>query len=75
MTEIPGIIINTADARGFTALHYAAQEDHLEVVKMLLAHGSDPNQVDQNGVAPLHMVSLLNYVEMVKLLVQSVVPK
>jgi uncharacterized protein len=39
-----GADANAADARGFTALHYAAlRRNMLELVKALLAHGANPN--------------------------------
>jgi uncharacterized protein len=71
LDEFSGVIINTSDARGFIALHYAAQEDHVEVARILIARGADANAVDKNGVSALHMVALLNYPEMAKILVQA----
>ncbi|KAI4262217.1 MAG: hypothetical protein L6R42_002600 [Xanthoria sp. 1 TBL-2021] len=39
---------------GLTALHYAAMNDHLNVVKLLLSHGADPYEVDCNGKNAIH---------------------
>lgn len=41
---------------GWTALHLAAHYGHEAIVKMLLAHGADPNARSQNDLAntPIH---------------------
>lgn len=39
---------------GFTALHYAAMNDHLNVVKLLLSHGANPYEADFNGKNAIH---------------------
>lgn len=41
------------NARGWTALHLAARQGHLEVVRVLLRHGADPNVQDNFGCTPL----------------------
>lgn len=38
----------------FTALHYASNRDHLEVVQLLMARGADPRKADSKGRSPLH---------------------
>lgn len=35
--------VNTTDAEGYSALHAAAENDHLEVVKLLISKGADIN--------------------------------
>uniref|UniRef100_A0ABD2WV84 Uncharacterized protein n=1 Tax=Trichogramma kaykai TaxID=54128 RepID=A0ABD2WV84_9HYME len=41
-------------------LHVAAQYRHPEIVKILLAHGADPNQPDRELSTPLHALARLN---------------
>ena len=40
---------------GNTALHYAAQAGHADVVRLLLANGANANARNQDGQTPLHM--------------------
>jgi ankyrin repeat protein len=47
-----GADINHVDIIGYTALHFAAQETHTNVVKFLLEHGAIPNIQDKNGNTP-----------------------
>jgi ankyrin repeat protein len=39
-----------------TALHYAAKAGFVQTIKVLLAHGADPNARDDNGLTPLDWV-------------------
>lgn len=41
------------DARGFTALHFAAQESRPDIVAVLLSAGASVGLVDQHGNTPL----------------------
>lgn len=36
-----GLDVNSADEEGYSALHAAAENDHLEVVKLLVSKGAD----------------------------------
>jgi ankyrin repeat protein len=42
-----------ADAAGWTALHFAAQERQAEIAKLLLDAGAEVDAQDQNGNTPL----------------------
>ena len=45
--------VNARDAKGRTALILAIQYGHVDAVKMLLAHGANPNTTDSRGVTPM----------------------
>jgi len=36
-----GLDVNSADEEGYSALHAASENDHLEVVKLLISKGAD----------------------------------
>lgn len=36
-----GLDVNSADEEGYSALHAAAENDHIEVVKLLVSKGAD----------------------------------
>jgi uncharacterized protein len=42
-----------ADAEGFTPLHFAAQEQAVDVVRLLVDHGADVNRANAHGNTPL----------------------
>ncbi len=44
---------NDADADGTTTLHWAVQEDRLDLVRVLLKAGAHPNANNQYGLTPL----------------------
>jgi ankyrin repeat protein len=45
--------VNAFDANGQTALILAIQNNHLAIVRALLAHGANPNTADSRGFTPL----------------------
>jgi ankyrin repeat protein len=55
---------------GYTALHFAAYFGRLEVARMLLERGADPNSVAQNAsrVTPLHSAAAGRHRDLVGLL-------
>ena len=57
---------------GDTALHFAAQHDHVKVAEVLLAHGADPNACgERNKITPLHTAAWYAGAEMVELLLAN----
>ena len=73
-----GANANLQDDTGFTPLNTAAEHGHIEVMRLLLAHGADPNLAcpsDQastvNGQAPIHSAAIRGDVEMLRLLVDK----
>jgi len=53
----PGII-NASDESGSTALHYASEHGHLDVVEILLEHGADPALADIRSRTPTERASI-----------------
>jgi hypothetical protein len=59
------------DAKGETALHHAARHGDVEVIKVLLAHGADPNAKTPVGATPLHVARAFGEERAAKLLVEA----
>ena len=47
-------LINSKDSDGYTALHRASYNGHVEMVKVLLKHGADISSLTDNMWQPLH---------------------
>jgi ankyrin repeat protein len=54
-----------------TALHYAALHNKVDMIKMLLSLGADPNAFDADGNTPLIIAAQLGHMESVKALLNS----
>jgi len=52
--EVQSLLVNVKDTEGRTALHYAAFNGNVDIVKSLLARGADVNARDNNKTTPLH---------------------
>jgi ankyrin repeat protein len=50
-----GISVNEADFYKQSALSYAIELADIQIVKLLVESGANPNVFDINGVAPLHV--------------------
>jgi len=66
-----GADIDTTDNSGTTALMAAAQNDHLEVVRELLAQGADVNAKTNKGTTALRVASKNRHNKVRELLVNS----
>lgn len=58
------------DAYGYTALHYAAQQNHVKIVVHLLSKGCPPD-ASSCGATPLHRAAYTGSVESCKLLLEA----
>jgi len=58
--------INKKDKNGNTALIWASQEGHIEIVKSLLANGANINEKDKYGNTALIWASQEGHIEIVK---------
>lgn len=68
-TQKSEVHINQTNHVGLTALHHAVMTNNLDIVKILLFHGSDVNAQDKDGFTPLHTASAYGYVQVSSLLV------
>ena len=67
----PGIQVDQRSGQQRTALFYAAESGHKEVVELLLEHGADPNVAHKTRVAPLHLACLHGHTDIVVLLLDA----
>ena len=56
---------------GVTPLYMASQNDHVEVVRLLIDAGALINQADEDGATSLFMASLNGHVDVVRLLIDA----
>ena len=52
-------------------LHYSASHGHIALTALLLAHGADPNAVNNLGSTPLHFAVFHGYKEVAELLLRQ----
>ena len=68
----PSNLINAVDFKtGNMSLHIAAQNGHLDIVKLLVKSRAALNQGNKNGNTPLHMAIGYNFYEVAKFLISS----
>jgi hypothetical protein len=60
--QYPGAV-NSPDAVGYTALHWAVRNNRTEMALLLLERGADPNVVAADGSTPLALAKQSNAVE------------
>ncbi|XP_059149726.1 ankyrin repeat domain-containing protein 39-like [Physella acuta] len=66
-----GLVVNKADKSGFTALHYACRNGHIQVCQTLLDHHADVNVATKSSRAtPLHRAAYMGHANIVSLLLQ-----
>jgi hypothetical protein len=64
--------VNFASKRGGqSALYFAAQNGHVDCVRLLIEGRADVNQTDVRGYSPLYMAALMGHVDIVRLLIDS----
>lgn len=62
---------NVQDACGYSALHHAALNNHIDIVHLLLNHDASPNLPDSRGSSPLHLAAWAGHYEIVKMLLTN----
>ena len=63
--------VNSAQADGMTALHWAAWHDETRIARLLLQAGADADAANRYGVRPLAIACQNGNAELVKLLLKS----
>ncbi|ESN91081.1 hypothetical protein HELRODRAFT_182236 [Helobdella robusta] len=65
-------LIQEVDEEGYTALHYAARYNQIDVMKLLVENGADVNvKQKQDEVCPLHLACRYNGYDAVKFLLEQ----
>ena len=70
LSEQPNTDINSRSLHGLTALHAAAENGHLDIVRLLLDHDADIDAQDSMGRTPLHVASQQGHRDIVRLLLE-----
>ncbi|GAA5962432.1 hypothetical protein JCM3765_004293 [Sporobolomyces pararoseus] len=70
-SEGKSVQIDHRDSYGYSALHLATDRGHLEIVKLLLAHGADKGAKDEDGNTPLDLAQLAEHESIVEFLSSS----
>ena len=66
-----GADVNSAQADGATALHWAAYREDIATARQLLAAGARPDAVNRPGMTPLALASIAGNGELIELLVNA----
>jgi len=61
---------NYCDPRGISVLHWAVQEDHLPIVKLLIQYGANANLISDDGITQLSNATGAGNLAMVQTLVE-----
>jgi ankyrin repeat protein len=73
--QVAGTLLNflgpDVEVDGEPLLHTAVKKGKIEVLKMLLQRGTDPNKKDKHGKAPLHYAAEFCCIKCVKLLLEA----
>ncbi|KAL6078974.1 Ankyrin repeat domain-containing protein 39 [Balamuthia mandrillaris] len=64
-------LANLLDSDGYSPLHYAARNGHLEACRLLLEEGAEANvRTPGGGATPLHRAAFCGHAEVVRLLLE-----
>jgi hypothetical protein len=71
LLSIRNINVNLKDVSGFTPLHWAARNGHIEIARLLLQNGADVNANDNFGYTPLHLAAIFGRIDILRLLFEN----
>ena len=66
-----GVLPDTHDESGTTALHLASLNNHKDLVLVLVQRGADVNKQTDGGVTPLHWAAWTNSTDVISVLLQQ----
>jgi hypothetical protein len=66
-----GATLEKKDKNGFTALHYATQNDHTNMVELLLSEGTDIEIKNNAGYSPLSVAVSQNHIDLTALFIEK----
>eukprot|EP00758_Cryptobia_borreli_P006834 Tbor_TRINITY_DN5210_c0_g2::TRINITY_DN5210_c0_g2_i1::g.16210::m.16210 len=64
-------VLDSRDERWATMLHWACYNGSLDIVKILISFGANPNQTEIDGKTPLHWAAFEGYYEICKYLLNK----
>ena len=71
LVSLPEVDLNHQDSGNCTVLHIAVQQEHADVVQVLIDAGADIEAKDDEGHSPLHLASISGELTTVKVLVKA----
>jgi ankyrin repeat protein len=76
MSKIQALLEKGADVNakrndGWTPLHWASCENHIEIAELLIEKGADVDAKDNENWTPLHWASCENHIEIAELLLKA----
>ncbi|PSS32305.1 Acyl-CoA-binding domain-containing protein [Actinidia chinensis var. chinensis] len=66
-----GVSVNLKDSEGRTALHWAVDRGHLNIIELLVSKNTDVNAKDNEGQSPLHYAAVCEREAIAKYLVKK----
>lgn len=66
-----GAIKDTKTNSGYTPLHIACHQGHINMVRLLIEHGAEVNPVTSAGYTPLHQAAQQGHVLVINLLLKN----
>ena len=61
-------LVNTTAAEGMTPLHISIKENKMNILRILMERGCNPNVITQDGFTPLHFAAFNGNLEAIKIL-------